>query len=179
MRSVFRRTTLRPFAKAVRQIVSRSCKMHYSVRPATLVENTSSVKSRREVTEGLLGNKESISSKVFSVKPKQNTASAVPAGWNRSSSWNNPVAGSQMVGAHWNLTARLLLKKHLVYLSGILEIKQKTLMWHKERVSIRYTGYFGTNAHCAVVRWAKTSRSLEKRRRFKSRQGVLLLCVVV
>lgn len=44
--------------------------MHYSVRPATLVENTSSVKSRREVTEGLLGNKESISSNVFSVKPK-------------------------------------------------------------------------------------------------------------
>lgn len=71
-----------------------------------------------------------------------------------------------MVGAHWNLTARLLLKKHLVYLAGILEIKQKTLMRHKERVSIRYTGYFGTNAHCVVVQLAKTSRSLEKHRRF-------------
>lgn len=84
-----------------------------------------------------------------------------------------------MVGAHWNLTARLVFKKHLVYLAGILEIKQKTLMCHKERIPIRYTGYFGTNTHCVVVQWAKTSRSLEKRRRFKYRQGVLLLCVVV
>lgn len=52
--------------------------------------------SRRGVTEGLLGNNESISTNVFSVKRKTSTASTVPAGLNRSRSLHRAVAENQL-----------------------------------------------------------------------------------